>query len=80
MRSEKDLEAPVDTAVGATMGLLAFILAFNFGLTASRFDARRELLLNEVIFLRLLLWRRLQQSRPCGCSGVISTPTDTHFG
>jgi hypothetical protein len=33
--------------VGATLGLLAFILAFTFGLAAARFDARRQVLLDE---------------------------------
>jgi hypothetical protein len=33
--------------VGATLGLLAFILAFTFGLAAARFGARREALLDE---------------------------------
>ncbi|HET7641016.1 MAG TPA: hypothetical protein VFK47_20065, partial [Ktedonobacteraceae bacterium] len=32
----------------ASLGLLAFILAFTFGLTAARFDSRRQLLLDEV--------------------------------
>ncbi|RZI40758.1 DUF4239 domain-containing protein [Herbaspirillum sp. HC18] len=40
-------EPPVNTMVGATLGLLAFILAFTFGLAATRFDARRQLLLDE---------------------------------
>src|SRR5215469_7511459 len=46
-RSEQEKEAPVGTMVGATLGLLAFILAFTFGLAAARFDARRQLLLDE---------------------------------
>ena len=33
--------------MGAVLGLLAFILAFTFGMTASRFDARRQLVLEE---------------------------------
>jgi hypothetical protein len=33
--------------VGAMLGLLAFMLAFTFGLAASRFDARRLALLDE---------------------------------
>ena len=41
-------EAPIGTVVSATLGLLAFILAFTFGITASRFDTRRQLLLEEV--------------------------------
>src|ERR1043166_1197380 len=45
--SEQEKEAPVGTMVGATLGLLAFILAFTFGLAAARFDARRQVLLDE---------------------------------
>lgn len=47
-RSGKDTEGAASTGVGASLGLLAFILAFTFGLTASRFDARKTLLLDEV--------------------------------
>jgi len=46
-RSEKDKEAPVGAMVGATLGLLAFILAFTFGLAAARFDTRKQVLLDE---------------------------------
>jgi ABC-type multidrug transport system fused ATPase/permease subunit len=46
-RSQQEKEAPVGTMVGATLGLLAFILAFTFGLAAARFDARRQVLLDE---------------------------------
>jgi hypothetical protein len=46
-RPEHEKEAPVGTMVGATLGLLAFILAFTFGLAAARFDARRQVLLDE---------------------------------
>ena len=41
-------DTPVNTVVGATLGLLAFILAFTFGLTSSRFDARKTYLMEEV--------------------------------
>jgi hypothetical protein len=47
-RSGQDQDSPLGAAVGATLGLLAFMLAFTFGMTASRFDARKQLLLNEV--------------------------------
>ena len=46
-RREQEKEAPVGTMVGATLGLLAFILAFTFGWASSRFDNRRQLLLDE---------------------------------
>ena len=46
-RHEQEKEAPLGTMVAATLGLLAFILAFTFGLAASRFDNRRQLVLDE---------------------------------
>jgi protein-S-isoprenylcysteine O-methyltransferase Ste14 len=46
-RPEREEEAPVGSMVGATLGLLAFILAFTFGMAASRFDTRKELVLDE---------------------------------
>src|SRR5205807_3683427 len=46
-RHEQEKQAPVGTMVGATLGLLAFILAFTFGLAATRFDTRRQVLLDE---------------------------------
>ena len=46
-RHEQEKDAPVGTMVGATLGLLAFILAFTFGLAAARFDTRRQVLLDE---------------------------------
>jgi len=46
-RQEQEKETPVGTMVGATLGLLAFILAFTFGLAAARFDTRRQVLLDE---------------------------------
>ncbi|MGD9635129.1 MAG: hypothetical protein AB7G28_01550 [Pirellulales bacterium] len=42
-----ETDAPVGAMVGATLGLLAFILAFTFGLAASRFDERRRTVLDE---------------------------------
>lgn len=46
-KAEED-EGPIGASVNATLGLLAFILAFTFGLTASRFDSRKQLFLDEV--------------------------------
>ena len=41
-------DGPINTVVGATLGLLAFILAFTFGMTTSRYDARKHFMLDEV--------------------------------
>jgi hypothetical protein len=46
-KGEKEPEAPLGSLVGAMLGLLAFILAFTFGLAGSRFDARKQLVLEE---------------------------------
>jgi hypothetical protein len=46
-RSEQETEAPLGAMVGATLGLLAFMLAFTFGTAADRFDSRRQILLDE---------------------------------
>lgn len=46
--NKSDSDAPVGTIVGAMLGLLAFILAFSYGMAASRFDVRKALLLDEV--------------------------------
>lgn len=40
-------EAPSAGMVGATLGLLAFMLAFTFGLAGTRFEARRQLVQTE---------------------------------
>ena len=46
-RSIHEKDAPVGAMVGATLGLLAFMLAFTFGMAASRFDTRKQLVLDE---------------------------------
>ncbi|MBC7852518.1 MAG: hypothetical protein IAF94_03695 [Pirellulaceae bacterium] len=46
-KNDKDPEAPLGSLVGAMLGLLAFILAFTFGVTASRLEARKQLVLDE---------------------------------
>jgi hypothetical protein len=45
--AEHEKEPTVGGIVAAELGLLAFLLAFTFGLAASRFEARRETLLDE---------------------------------
>jgi hypothetical protein len=43
----EEKETPVGAMVGSVLGLLAFLLAFTFGLAANRFDARRQTVLDE---------------------------------
>lgn len=45
--SQGEKESPVGGMVGGTLGLLAFMLAFTFGLAGSRFEDRRQVLLSE---------------------------------
>lgn len=46
-KSAEEKEAPVGEIIAATLGLLAFILAFTFGMAASRFDERRKIVVDE---------------------------------
>ncbi len=46
-RSELEDKPPVGEMVGATLALLAFMLAFTFGMAASRFEVRRGLVIDE---------------------------------
>ncbi|MBS0203708.1 MAG: DUF4239 domain-containing protein [Planctomycetes bacterium] len=47
-RNAKSADGPIGTVIGSTLGLLAFLLAFTFGIAANRFDVRRQLLTEEV--------------------------------
>jgi hypothetical protein len=46
-RPEQEKDAPLNEMIGATLALLALLLAFTFSLAASRYDTRRQLLLDE---------------------------------
>ncbi len=45
--AEREDRSPIGSIVGAALGLLAFLLAFSFGLAATRFDERRTLVIDE---------------------------------
>ena len=51
-KSEDVPHGPVGAVVGAAFGLLAFMLAITFQIAANRFDARKELLIEEVTGIR----------------------------
>ena len=51
-KSEEVQHAPVGSVVGAAFGLLAFMLAITFQIAANRYDARKQLLLEEVTNIR----------------------------
>jgi len=44
---QEEKESPVGGMVAGTLGLLAFMLAFTFGLAGSRFEDRRQVILAE---------------------------------
>ena len=46
-RTTEEKEGPVGAMVGSVLALLAFMLAFTFGMAASRFEARRQAVLDE---------------------------------
>jgi hypothetical protein len=46
-RQNHEKDAPVGVMVGATLGLLAFMLAFTFGMAANLFVAKRDVVLEE---------------------------------
>jgi hypothetical protein len=46
-RSESEQKWPLDEIEAATLSLLAFMLAFTFGLAASRFETRKSLVMDE---------------------------------
>lgn len=50
--SEPKDRSPIGTIVAATLGLLAFILAFTFGIAAAKFDERRMLVIDEANAIR----------------------------
>ncbi len=48
-RSEDEKESPVSAVTGTILALLAFILAFTFGIVSNRYDARKELVREQAI-------------------------------
>src|SRR5262245_2735691 len=56
-RSQREKEAPVGAVAGAVLALVAFMLAFTFGIAANRFDARKELVREEANKIRIA-WQR----------------------
>jgi hypothetical protein len=56
-RSEDEKESPVGAIAGSILGLLAFMLAFTFGLVSDRYDARRGLVREEANAVRTAYFR-----------------------
>jgi len=47
-RPDFEKDAPVSASVGATLGLLAFMLAMTFGVAMGQFDIRRQAFIDEI--------------------------------
>ena len=45
-RDDRESSGSIGSTVGATLGLLAFVLAFTFGVASSRYDARKQLVID----------------------------------
>lgn len=63
-RAEKESDAIVGSMVAAELGLLAFLLAFTFGIGASRFEARRQIMLDEANAIGTTYLRAAMLSTP----------------
>jgi hypothetical protein len=50
--SEDEKESPVSAIAGTVLALLAFILAFTFGIVANKYDSRRELVRDQANAIR----------------------------
>jgi Protein of unknown function (DUF4239) len=51
-RSSEFQDAPISSAVGASLALFAFMLAFTFEMVSNRFEKRKELLVSEISDIR----------------------------
>jgi hypothetical protein len=65
-RSPEEKEPALGGMVGATLGLLAFMLAFTFGLAGTRFEARREVVLTEANAIGTTYLRGAMLPEPMG--------------
>jgi hypothetical protein len=45
--TQEENNTPIGAAVGAILGLLAFLLAFTFNMSASRYDSRKQIVVQE---------------------------------
>jgi hypothetical protein len=56
-KSEDEKESPVGAIAGSILGLLAFILAFTFGMASDRYDSRKELVRQDAGSIRTAFLR-----------------------
>lgn len=77
-RSEDEKESPVGAIAGSILGLLAFILAFTFGLVSDRYDARKGLIREEANVIRTAFFRAdfLPEADRAEAKGLLRTYVD----
>jgi uncharacterized membrane protein len=63
-KSEDARQASIDPLMGSTLGLLAFLLAFTFGMATSRYEARRQLVVDDAVAIRTVSLRAQQLPEP----------------
>ena len=51
-KSDNERQTSIDSIVGSTLGLLAFVLAFTFSMATARFDERKQLVLEDMVASR----------------------------
>jgi hypothetical protein len=64
LRSEDEKESSVSAIVGTLLGLIAFILAFTFGIVTNRYDDRKALVREEANEIRTAYLRTDFMSEP----------------
>lgn len=52
LRSRHEKESPVSAIAGSVLALLAFILAFTFGIASTRYDQRKDLVRQQAVAIR----------------------------
>lgn len=79
--SEEEKESPVSAIAGATMGLLAFILAFTFAIVADRYDTRKALVRDDANSIRTAYLRSdfLPESDREKAAGLLATYTNMNL-
>jgi len=63
-------KVPATAIMGSTLGLLAFMLAFTFGMAGTRFDARKQLVLDEASAVLQAYQRAQLLPEPRGASAA----------
>ena len=75
-------KAPATAIMGSTLGLLAFMLAFTFGMSGSRFDTRKQLVLDEASAVLRAHQRAqfLPEPQRSECSRLLKTYAEQRVG